>query len=201
MWKSCCALSPLCLWWVGQKQQVGMRRESPQVEDQTHRLGTMSCVFVTQRGPEQWSVGRARRPAGDVAAWISILPHPAQHSWGESPPPHHHQPLCPLGQVGLITQSKAHTGWSSPNHSDWFRDGHASADKRESWRLWVDIATTPGKPSWEQSQSDGDRSFQWRHLSTWTQFIVVDWIFPKKPANLPAHLFSCHVTFPFSTKT
>lgn len=64
-----------------------MRRESPQVEDQTHRLGTMSCVFVTQRGPEQWSVGRARRPAGDVAAWISILPHPAQHSWGESPPP------------------------------------------------------------------------------------------------------------------
>lgn len=64
-----------------------MGRESLQVEDQTHRLGTMFCVFVTQGGPERWPVGRARRPAGDVAAWTSILPHPAQHSWGELLPP------------------------------------------------------------------------------------------------------------------
>lgn len=66
-----------------------MGRESLQVEDQTHRLGTMSCsrnMFATQGGPERWPAGRARRPAGDVAAWTSILPHPAQHSWGESLP-------------------------------------------------------------------------------------------------------------------
>ena len=175
MWKFCCVLSSLCLWWVGQKQQVGMGRESLQVEDQTHRLGTMFCVFITQGGgSEQWPVGRARRTAGDVAAWTSILPHPTQHSWGELLPPP--QPLCTLGQVGLITQAQAHTGWSSQNHSDWFRDGHASADKRDSWRLWANIAIIPGKPSWEQNQSDGDTSFQWRHLSTWTQFIVADWI-------------------------
>ena len=64
-----------------------MGRESLQVEDQTRRLGTMSCVFITQDRPERWPAGRARRPTGGVAAWISILPHPAQHSWGESPPP------------------------------------------------------------------------------------------------------------------
>lgn len=44
------------------------------------------------RGPDPQTrhhvlrVHNTRRPTSDVAAWISILPHPAQHSWGESPP-------------------------------------------------------------------------------------------------------------------
>lgn len=189
MWKSCCDQSPLCLWWVGQKQQVGMGRESPQVEDQTCRLSTMSCVFITQGGPEQGPAGRARRPAGDVAAWISILPHPAQHSWENRRPPH--QPLCPLGQVGLITQPQAHAGWSSRitvTGSGMAAHQLIKGNPGGSESTLLSHLESPPENRAKVMETGASSE---RHLSTWTQFVVVDWIFQSHQSPSPSVFMPC----------
>lgn len=118
-------------------------------------------------------------------------------SWGGGPS----SPLLlPLDQVGLTTQPQVPMGWTSRNHRHWLRDGQASANKRESWRLWADIAITPGKPSWNRARAMKEHKLLVmlsKHLDPACGMLHL----PKKPHRLPSHLLSCHVTFPLSTKT
>lgn len=121
------------------------------------------------RGP----AGRARRPAGDVAAWISILPHPAQHS-GRIAAPLLVTNLCVLprssgtdytapGSRGLTVRITV-TGSGMATSADKRNPGGSEST------LLSHLESLPENRA--KVMETGASSA--RHLSTWTQFVETE---------------------------